>query len=83
MVIVANSCENKKALVGEILTIIAKNKKLAGIIIDGACRDIDGIKRLEFPCYAKSYYPCVSRSSNYNSFLAPYFSENHLDVDQL
>ena len=41
---------------GDILTYVAVQKKLAGTIIDGVCRDVDGIRELGYPMFTKGYY---------------------------
>lgn len=41
---------------GDILTVAALEKKLAGTIIDGVCRDVDEIMKLEYPIYTKGFY---------------------------
>ncbi|HQL37432.1 MAG TPA: RraA family protein [Bacillota bacterium] len=41
---------------GDILTNVAVAKKLAGTVIDGVCRDVDGIRELGYPMYTKGYF---------------------------
>ncbi|MHC4777450.1 MAG: orotidine 5'-phosphate decarboxylase / HUMPS family protein [Planctomycetota bacterium] len=41
------------ALWGELATESAVNRKLGGIVIDGAIRDVPDIRRLKFPAFAK------------------------------
>lgn len=41
---------------GDILTNVAVTKKLAGTVIDGVCRDVDGIRELDYPMYTKGYF---------------------------
>lgn len=41
---------------GDILTNVAVSKKLAGTIIDGVCRDVDGIRELDYAMYTKGYF---------------------------
>lgn len=48
------------ALIGEILSTAAKNKGIAGIVIDGYCRDIDAIRNLSIPFYAKGIHPVAA-----------------------
>jgi regulator of RNase E activity RraA len=36
-------------------------KGLSGVVIDGACRDIDEARDLEFPVYARSVVPMTAR----------------------
>lgn len=40
------------ALAGELMAREAKNKKLAGIVIDGGCRDVDMLPKVKLPFYA-------------------------------
>jgi len=47
----------KTAVAGELFTSEAKRKNLAGIVIDGACRDTRHIRRLDFPVYARHITP--------------------------
>lgn len=53
-ILVISSGGSLKALAGELMTTEAKRKGLAGIVIDGACRDVDGIRMLRLPFYARS-----------------------------
>lgn len=45
------------AIWGSLMTLEAKEKKLAGVIIDGAIRDTDSIRDLGFPVYAITTSP--------------------------
>jgi len=45
------------AITGEIMCRYAKKKGIAGFVIDGAVRDYAGIKRLNFPVYARGLQP--------------------------
>ncbi|MDJ1464570.1 MULTISPECIES: RraA family protein [unclassified Nitratireductor] len=40
------------AILGEIMVAIAKKRGIAGIIVNGAIRDADEIRRMDFPLYA-------------------------------
>ena len=46
---------------GGLLSLAAKVKGLAGIVIDGACRDIDDSAEVEFPVFAKAVVPITAR----------------------
>lgn len=46
---------------GGILSLAAKQKGLAGVIVDGACRDIDEATEFEFPVFAKAFIPLTAR----------------------
>jgi 4-hydroxy-4-methyl-2-oxoglutarate aldolase len=38
---------------GEILTVAAQSRGIAGLVIDGAVRDIEAIERLQFPIFSR------------------------------
>ena len=42
---------------GELATLSSINKGVAGVVIDGAVRDVDDIRRLNFPMFATSIVP--------------------------
>lgn len=41
---------------GDIMTFTAKAKGIEGTLIDGVCRDVDGIRKLDYPIYSKGKY---------------------------
>jgi RraA family protein len=45
------------ALVGENLVLWAMNRGVAGIVVDGAIRDVDTLRQLDFPVYAAGITP--------------------------
>lgn len=49
------------AFTGERVCERAWERGLAGIIIDGACRDVEGINRLGFPVYARGTFPAPAQ----------------------
>lgn len=49
---------------GEVLTFGAQQVGVAGVIIDGATRDVDIIKEANFPVYAKGIVPFTARGRN-------------------
>lgn len=51
----ASGCN--RSLAGEIMMRYACRKGLAGIVVDGCLRDLDGIQNLEMPVYAKGITP--------------------------
>jgi 4-hydroxy-4-methyl-2-oxoglutarate aldolase len=57
-VIVVDSCNSTRALIGELFTSEALRRGLAGLVIDGPVRDIASIRKLEIPVYARSFCPC-------------------------
>jgi regulator of RNase E activity RraA len=46
---------------GGLLSLAAKLKGLSGVVIDGACRDVDESRDLEFPVYARGVVPMTAR----------------------
>lgn len=46
---------------GGILTLAATLRGAAGVIIDGACRDVDEARALDFPIYGRSPVPRTAR----------------------
>ena len=57
-VIVVNTCGNTtSAVFGELMCHTAAAKKLGGIVVDGAIRDVDGIRRLGLPAFSRSVSP--------------------------
>jgi 4-hydroxy-4-methyl-2-oxoglutarate aldolase len=46
---------------GGLLSLAAQIKKLAGVIVDGACRDIDESRELLFPVYARAAVQVTAR----------------------
>ncbi|NPV44031.1 MAG: RraA family protein [Firmicutes bacterium] len=54
-VIVVNTCGNtNNAVWGELMTFSAIEKGIAGIVVDGAVRDGEEIKKLGFPVFARN-----------------------------
>lgn len=41
---------------GDILTYVATSKKIAGTVIDGVCRDVDGIREMDYPMFSRGHY---------------------------
>lgn len=41
---------------GDILTYVATNKGIAGTVIDGVCRDVDGIRELGYPMFTRGHF---------------------------
>ena len=47
------------ALLGEIMALECQTKGFSGIVIDGAVRDVDGLRELGFPVFARGVTPRV------------------------
>jgi 3-hexulose-6-phosphate synthase/6-phospho-3-hexuloisomerase len=56
-VIVINAHQGTDAVWGELATWSAKQKQLAGVVIDGAVRDIEAIKKIDFPVFCRHTSP--------------------------
>jgi len=56
-VIVVDADGGKTALWGELATWSAKLKKLGGVVIDGAVRDLDDLIKINFPVFSKHISP--------------------------
>jgi regulator of RNase E activity RraA len=54
-VVVVSTCGNTtSAVFGELMCHTAAAKRLGGIVVDGAIRDVDGIAMLEFPAFSRA-----------------------------
>jgi len=56
-VLVIETCESRAAVAGELFSMEAMRRRLAGIVTDGACRDIAKIRTLTLPVYSRSVFP--------------------------
>jgi len=52
-VIVIDACSGEIAVWGELASWSCKTKGVAGVVIDGAARDIDSIIEMGFPCFSR------------------------------
>lgn len=50
---------------GENMTMSAVNKGAVGAVVDGACRDVEEIRKLKFPVISKGIVPNVASISGY------------------
>lgn len=57
IIVVDGATGNNRSLAGEIMLRFAQLKGLAGIVVDGCLRDLDGIKNLTMPIYAAGVTP--------------------------
>ncbi len=46
---------------GDILSTASQMRGLSGVVIDGACRDVDGCQAVGFPVYARGVVPMTAR----------------------
>ncbi len=56
---------------GENMTMSAVNRGAIGAVIDGACRDVEEIRRLRFPVICKGVVPNVASVSGYGHVNVP------------
>jgi regulator of RNase E activity RraA len=62
-VLVIDAEGDKKALSGELFALEAQRKKLAGIVVDGGCRDVSGTREINFPLFARYITPIAGAAS--------------------
>ena len=62
-VLVIDAEGDKKALAGELFALEAQRKKLAGIVVDGGCRDVHGIREINFPLFSRYITPIAGAAS--------------------
>jgi 4-hydroxy-4-methyl-2-oxoglutarate aldolase len=70
-VLVISGSKSGRALAGEIFAAIAQKNKLSGIIIDGACRDVEGIRKVGLPFYAETISPQVANAKKLGRLQIP------------
>lgn len=57
MLVINNDLAIHIAPWGELATISCINRKISGVIIDGAVRDVDDIRRMNYPIWARAMVP--------------------------
>lgn len=57
-VLVVDTGLSRRAVVGELFSLEAARRGLAGIVVDGPVRDVSTIAKLDLPVWARSYCPC-------------------------
>jgi regulator of RNase E activity RraA len=55
LVIAANG--HRRAVLGELFATEARRRRLAGVVIDGWCRDLQGLRRVGIPIFARGTIP--------------------------
>ncbi len=56
-VLVVDASGSPSAVAGELIATEAERKGLAGMVLDGLCRDVAGLRRLSLPVYATGSRP--------------------------
>jgi 4-hydroxy-4-methyl-2-oxoglutarate aldolase len=62
IIVVDNAGRTDVSSWGDILSNASRTKRLAGVVIDGACRDIDGSRDAGFPVYGRAVVPVTART---------------------
>jgi regulator of RNase E activity RraA len=57
VLVVNGSGDKSRALIGEMIGIKAKARGVAGFVLDGAARDIDALRELDVPVFARASTP--------------------------
>ncbi len=57
VLVVNGSGDKSRALIGEMIGIKAKARDVAGFVLDGAARDIDALRELDVPVFARASTP--------------------------
>jgi regulator of RNase E activity RraA len=61
VIVIANQGRTTVSCWGDILTAAAMVRSVRGVVIDGACRDVDAITEARFPVYARAGVPITAR----------------------
>jgi regulator of RNase E activity RraA len=61
LIVVANGGRVEMAGWGGLLSRAARQRGVRGVIVDGACRDVDEAQELGFPLYARASVPTTAR----------------------
>jgi len=70
-VLVIDACQGQTAVWGELATNSCLTVGIVGVIIDGAVRDIDDIRKLKFPLFARHFTPTAGEPKGFGEINAP------------
>ncbi|MBA7618907.1 Regulator of ribonuclease activity A [subsurface metagenome] len=70
-VLVIDACQGQIAVWGELATNSCISKGVVGVVIDGAVRDIDDIRKMEFPLFARHFTPTAGEPKGFGEINAP------------
>jgi regulator of RNase E activity RraA len=62
LVIVTNG--GRRAILGELIATEAVRREVAGIVVDGYCRDVRGLRSLGLPVFARGTYPASGSAAS-------------------
>jgi len=64
-VIVIDACQGEIAVWGELATNSCRSKGVVGVVIDGSVRDIDDIREMKFPLFARHFTPTAGEPKGF------------------
>ena len=70
-VIVIDACQGEIAVWGELATHSCRSKGVVGVVIDGAARDIDDIRKMRFPLFARHFTPTAGEPKGFGEINTP------------
>jgi 3-hexulose-6-phosphate synthase/6-phospho-3-hexuloisomerase len=70
-VIVIDACQGEIAVWGELATNSCRSRGVIGVVIDGAVRDIDDIRKMKFPLFARHFTPTAGEPKGFGEINAP------------
>jgi len=70
-VIVIDACRGEIAVWGELATNSCRSRGVVGVVIDGAVRDIDDIRNMKFPVFARHFTPTAGEPKGFGEINAP------------
>jgi 3-hexulose-6-phosphate synthase/6-phospho-3-hexuloisomerase len=70
-VIVIDACQGETAVWGELATNSCRSRGVVGVVIDGAVRDIDDIRQMKFPLFARHFTPTAGEPKGFGEINAP------------
>ncbi|MFC1957838.1 orotidine 5'-phosphate decarboxylase / HUMPS family protein [Chloroflexota bacterium] len=70
-VIVIDACQGEIAVWGELATNSCRSRGVVGVVIDGAVRDIDDIRKMNFPIFARHFTPTAGEPKGFGEINAP------------
>ncbi len=65
VVVIDNGGRDTCTVWGDIMAIAAKQANIAGTVIDGVCRDVPAIRRLQYPIFSKGCYMVTGKDRVY------------------
>jgi 3-hexulose-6-phosphate synthase/6-phospho-3-hexuloisomerase len=70
-VIVIDACRGDIAVWGELATNSCRSRGVVGVVIDGAVRDVDDIRIMKFPIFARYFTPTAGEPKGFGEINAP------------